>query len=80
MPQISGVVLHQSDRSPASGRKVSGLAAGMLGGMVGPTYTDSKGRFRLSWSSSTRTLAKVYVDGNEHATDVTDGDERTYWV
>jgi hypothetical protein len=28
------------------------------------TTTDSRGRFVLSWDSSTTTLAKLYVDGD----------------
>jgi hypothetical protein len=63
MPSVSGTVYH-GDGSPASGRRVSGLAAGMMGGTIGPTSTDSRGRFVLSWNSSTTTLAKLYVDGN----------------
>ena len=74
MPSVSGTVYH-SDGSPASGRRVSGLAGGMLGGMVGPTTTDSRGRFVLSWNSSATTLAKLYVDGNEVRTDVRAGDD-----
>lgn len=63
MGQISGTVYH-SDGSPASGRRVSGVASGVIGGMVGPTTTDSRGRFTLSWSSDAG-LAKVFVDGKE---------------
>jgi hypothetical protein len=74
MPQVSGTVYH-GDGSTASGRRVSGLAAGMLGGMVGPTTTDSRGRFVLSWNSSTTTLAKLYVDGNIVREDVHAGED-----
>ena len=74
MPQIIGTVYH-SDGSTASGRRIGGMAAGMLGGMVGPTTTDSRGRFVLSWNSSTTTLAKLYVDGNVERENVRDGDD-----
>jgi hypothetical protein len=72
MPQISGHV-RWSDGSPASGHKVSGMAAGMLGGMVGPTTTDSRGYFCLSWNSSATKLDTVYVDGKAVRWDVRDG-------
>ena len=75
MPQVTGSVVHKSDGSPASGRRVGGLAAGITGGMVGPTTTDSRGRFTLSWNSSTTTLAKLYVDGNAVLTNVRDGED-----
>jgi len=74
MPSITGTVYH-GDGSTASGRRVSGVAAGSLGGMVGPTTTDSRGRFNLSWNSSTTTLAKLYVDGNEVRTNVRAGED-----
>lgn len=72
MPQISGVVCH-GDGSPASGHRVSAMAAGALGGMIGPTTTDRRGYFTLSWSSSTTMLAKVYVDGAAKLIDVPAG-------
>lgn len=74
MPSISGTVYH-GDGSTASGRRVGGLAAGMLGGIVGPTTTDGRGRFVLSWSSSTTTQAKLYVDGKTVQTDVHAGED-----
>ena len=73
MGQITGTVVHH-DGSPASGRRVSGLVAGIIGGMVGPVSTDSRGRFLLSWSSSSG-LAKLYVDGSEHGRDLTSGED-----
>lgn len=77
MPQISGTVVY-GDGSPASGYRVSGVAGGVLGGMVGPVTTDGRGRFTLSWSSSAQTLAKVIINGSTHATNVSNGDDRTY--
>ena len=74
MPHIRGTVNHR-DGSTASGRRVSGRAAGALGGMVGPTTTDSRGRFVLSWSSSATTLAQLFVDGNVARTDVRAGED-----
>lgn len=73
MPQVSGTVRH-GDGSTASGRKVSGLASGAMGGMIGPVYSDQRGRFVLSWNSSTTTLAKLYVDGQEKLRDVSAGE------
>lgn len=73
MGQVRGTVRH-SDRSLASGRRISGLATGVLGGMIGPTTTDSRGRFTLTWSSSATGLAKIYVDGNEYP-GARDGDD-----
>jgi hypothetical protein len=72
MPQIQGTVYYR-DGSPGAGLRVSGLVAGVLGGMTGTTHTDSRGRFTLSWTSSTRTLAKVYVNGDAREHDVADG-------
>jgi hypothetical protein len=73
MPQVEGVVYH-GDGSTASGRKVSGMAGGSFGGMVGSTHTDSRGHFVLSWNSSTTTLAKLYVDGSVKRENVRAGD------
>jgi len=74
MPEVRGVVLF-SDRSPAAGHRVSGAASGMLGGMVGPTSTDSRGRFTLAWNSSATGLAKLMVDGTTRRTDVRAGED-----
>ena len=76
MPQVTGTVCH-GDGSTASGRRVGGMAAGSVGGMIPHTTTDSRGRFVLSWNSSTTTLAEVYVDGAAKARNVRDGDEIT---
>ena len=73
--QISGVVVH-GDGSKARHVKVSGLAEGVLGGTVGPVYTDDNGGFCLSWSSDSG-LAKVYVSGDTVATHVRNGSHVT---
>lgn len=69
---ISGVVKHK-DGSPAAGVRVSGLTAGALGGSTKSVYTDSKGKFTLSWKSKGG-LAKLYANGSTVATDIRDGE------
>ena len=75
MGRVSGTVQHR-DGSLASGRRVSAVASGSLGGMIGPVSTDSRGRFTLTWSSATG-LAKLFIDGNERLTQVRDGADVT---
>lgn len=67
--QISGKVTYK-DGSPCSGCKVS--ASINQGGVTGGVYTDSSGRFTLSWGSA-NWIAELYVNGGTVARDVRPG-------
>lgn len=67
--EISGTVKYR-DGSTAKGVAVSGSVSG--GGVTGKVYTDSGGRFRLTWSSNNG-LAKVFVNGSTVAINVRNG-------
>lgn len=70
---ISGIVKHRRSGSPAAGVRVSGLTSGLLGGMTGSVRTDDRGKFVLSWTSSSG-LAKLYANGTTVARDIRDGE------
>ena len=52
-----------------AGAKIQGLTAD---GVTGFVRTDSKGKFKLTWSSK-KTLLKVYVNGTTEVRNVKDG-------
>ena len=66
--EISGVVVYK-DGSKAKRVGVSGLTSGAFGGLTKTVFTDSQGRFRLTWSSNAN-LAKVYLRGKVVAKNV----------
>ena len=70
---ISGIVKHRRSGSPAAGVKVTGLTSGPFGGMTGNVRTDDRGKFVLSWKSSSG-LAKLYANGTTVARDIRDGE------
>ncbi|MDA1014121.1 MAG: hypothetical protein O3A00_06660 [Planctomycetota bacterium] len=69
--EITGIVKFK-DGSLGKGIGVSGLTAGLLGGVTGKVFTNNQGKFRLTWSSNSG-LAKVYVKGSTVARNVKNG-------
>lgn len=68
--EISGRVQY-SDGSDCSGCRVS--ASISSGGVTDAIYTDSNGRFRLSWSSN-NWISKLFVNGNTVRRDIRPGE------
>jgi hypothetical protein len=74
LPTFSGEItgeIYYSDGSKCSSCRVS--ASINYGGVTDSVYCDSKGRFRLTWSSN-NSIAKLFVNGNTVKKNIRNGE------
>jgi hypothetical protein len=78
MGVISGIVTSSSG-SPVSGASVSAYFSGFSGGVTDRVYSDSNGRFMLTYTGSS-TAEIIYCNGQEAAKNVPSGSNTVHLV